>query len=826
MKYTLTFLFYLFISNSLLVAQIKGKVTDSDGNPIPYTAVYIKNSTKGTSTNLDGYYELNLNPGLNTLVFHYLGYQIQEIQVDFKNEPIILDLVLYVSVYSLGEVVVSSDQEDPAYEIIRKAISKRNYFLKLNENHTCNAYTKGLIKITDAPKKILGQEIGTMDNNLDTNRQGIIYLSETVSRLHFQKPDYTYEEMISSIISGRDNGFSFNRATSANFNLYENITSFGKGIVSPIADYAFEYYTFKLLSIDTSNIEAKLLYKIEVRPKIRSLAAWSGILSIHDETWSIQSFNLQISGSQIQQPLFDTIYLSQLFIPVSTTSQNLLQNQVFGFKANLLGIKFEGKFVVVFSDYNFANIHELENEKIILQIAKGANEKTKQYWDSIRPIPLTKDEIKDYTLKDSIKLIRESKSYKDSIDHRNNKFNFSDLFLGYSYQKTMDRSIFSINSPIELYHFNPIQGWAIGSVLKFSKYLIDANDYNRFFSEMKLDYGFAEQKFRPSLLLQYQFNTRSKSFIQLAGGLALSEFNNFESSKLFEELSNLLIKKNYLKYYEKQFYSIAYGRYLNFDWRWKSNIEYSYRSEVVNHSNYSWRKKSLTYQANNQADYFTDSLHISKPQHIQLTNSIAWNPGTRVEISPNQINLLESDNPRFFMTYAIGSYLAKKEFYHKFEFSVSDNFRLSKWGELNAFVKVNKIFHKHTLDSPDFIFQHENGLFLYNKPNRLDFFIALYPYAYSTDRQSASWFLEYDMQGFILDRIPLINRLGLKELVRYASVMIPNSNPYSELSLGFGNIGYKLFRVLRLDWVHSFYGSSYGGSYLKLGLLTNVGIGN
>lgn len=82
------------------------------------------------------------------------------------------------------------------------------------------------------------------------------------------------------------------------------------------------------------------------------------------------------------------------------------------------------------------------------------------------------------------------------------------------------------------------------------------------------------------------------------------------------------------------------------------------------------------------------------------------------------------------------------------------------------------------------------------------------------------------MQGFILDRIPLINRLGLKELVRYASVMIPNSNPYSELSLGFGNIGYKLFRVLRLDWVHSFYGSSYGGSYLKLGLLTNVGIGN
>lgn len=60
---------------------------------------------------------------------------------------------------------------------------------------------------------------------------------------------------------------------------------------------------------------------------------------------------------------------------------------------------------------------------------------------------------------------------------------------------------------------------------------------------MKLDYGFAEQKFRPSLLLQYQFNTRSKSFIQLAGGLALSEFNNFESSKLFEELSNLLIKR-------------------------------------------------------------------------------------------------------------------------------------------------------------------------------------------------------------------------------------------------------------------------------------------
>lgn len=81
---------------------VSGTVTDSSGMPIPSVSVLIKGSTKGTSTNTDGVYQIKVNPG-QALVFRAIGFQEKEMQV---GEEARIDIVLDASFEGLEEVVV------------------------------------------------------------------------------------------------------------------------------------------------------------------------------------------------------------------------------------------------------------------------------------------------------------------------------------------------------------------------------------------------------------------------------------------------------------------------------------------------------------------------------------------------------------------------------------------------------------------------------------------------------------------------------------------------------------------------------------------------
>ena len=58
MKFKL--LFGLALISSFSFAQIRGKVTDSKGNALPYASVTVEKTYNGTSTNENGEYELNI----------------------------------------------------------------------------------------------------------------------------------------------------------------------------------------------------------------------------------------------------------------------------------------------------------------------------------------------------------------------------------------------------------------------------------------------------------------------------------------------------------------------------------------------------------------------------------------------------------------------------------------------------------------------------------------------------------------------------------------------------------------------------------------------
>ena len=72
----LLFCFFLLITCSAN-SQINGLVTSEKDEPLPYVNIYLKNNARGTTTNGDGIYQLDIPaPGTYTLVFQFLGYHL------------------------------------------------------------------------------------------------------------------------------------------------------------------------------------------------------------------------------------------------------------------------------------------------------------------------------------------------------------------------------------------------------------------------------------------------------------------------------------------------------------------------------------------------------------------------------------------------------------------------------------------------------------------------------------------------------------------------------------------------------------------------------
>src|SRR5690606_15734424 len=85
----------------LVDVTVSGKVTDSNGEPIPGVTVSLPGTTIGTATDLDGRYSLTVPEG-TTLVFSFIGFETQSIMVGDRS---VIDVVLGEDMAALEEVV-------------------------------------------------------------------------------------------------------------------------------------------------------------------------------------------------------------------------------------------------------------------------------------------------------------------------------------------------------------------------------------------------------------------------------------------------------------------------------------------------------------------------------------------------------------------------------------------------------------------------------------------------------------------------------------------------------------------------------------------------
>lgn len=99
--------FMLLIAFQTTFAQtrlIKGKVTSAeDSQPMPGVNVLVQGTSRGTATNVDGEYSIELASGETTLVFSFVGYKTQIVPVGSRE---VVDVMLESDATSLEEIVV------------------------------------------------------------------------------------------------------------------------------------------------------------------------------------------------------------------------------------------------------------------------------------------------------------------------------------------------------------------------------------------------------------------------------------------------------------------------------------------------------------------------------------------------------------------------------------------------------------------------------------------------------------------------------------------------------------------------------------------------
>jgi hypothetical protein len=209
----LLFLLFIFPVISVSSQTVEGTVKDAEGQILPFASILVKGTSLGVSANQEGKFSIHLSPGKYVLDCHYVGYTTssKQIIVDSANQKV--NFVLTQQKLTLKAVVINQNAEDPAYEIIRNAIKKRKFYQSQVKAFQAQVYVKGMIRMINLPEKIFGKKIPEDDRNemgLDSSGKGIIYLTESVTKVSAEEPDKLKLEVVSTRVSGNNGlGFSF-----------------------------------------------------------------------------------------------------------------------------------------------------------------------------------------------------------------------------------------------------------------------------------------------------------------------------------------------------------------------------------------------------------------------------------------------------------------------------------------------------------------------------------------------------------------------------------------------------------------------------------------
>lgn len=480
-------LFIAFIISIKSNAQhylIEGSVLGIKNNTLSFANIRVANTTFGTSSNIEGKYQIRLKEGSYKLIASYIGYLSDTLNIKLGRS--LTDINFHLKPTSLEtQVVTVLPGKNPALEIISKAIDKKNQRAEKLNSYEFSAFTKGVIRSDQSIAAGSNSVSVGVGSSSDTSKLNINGIFENQSRGYYKKPG-NYKEFITAQKQTSNFSSSINTLTGGRIiqNFYSNdIQFFNRPLPSPLADDALDYYYYYIF--DTLAIDKEKVFQIYFEPDAASDPGFKGYVFITDSTFNLIKVDVDLNRAANMGGLFEKINIFQQFLPYENDFYMPIDYRL-NLKANIFGlarIGFELNSVM----YDYKINHEIPDDlfnKAILTVEKEADKKDSTFWNNAYSIPNTQEEVAAYKTIDSIQAIPHS---------------FWDGFPGnlLSTQISLYDNI-NISGPLSLYHFNRVEGHA----LDFGLYANNLAE-KRLNSSVNIGYGFSDKKFKTDFNASY-----------------------------------------------------------------------------------------------------------------------------------------------------------------------------------------------------------------------------------------------------------------------------------------------------------------------------------
>lgn len=816
-----------FLSHAQSFTSASGIVKDSiTGEPLPFVSVYFDGSTIGAMTDDNGTFTLQNNQGYTKLAAASLGYDTKFIDLKPGKKNDNLELLLKPTAFEISEVVVKPKREkytrkdNPAVELIKKVIAHKNdNRIEAKPEYQTEVYEKLSLSLDNfnpnLDKNKFLKKFKFIKNYLDTsefNGKPILTVSvrENLSDFYYRKSPKAEKTIVrAKRMQGIDKTLDDGGGITSNLEeIFKSINIFDNNIpillnrfVSPLSStLATTYYHYYIM--DTLDVGGDKCVDLAFVPANSESYGFTGRLYITlDGNYAVKKVLLN-TPANINLNWVDKLRIEQEFKQMPDSTWVLDQENTF---VNFYVVKGTQQLYAHqlrnYDNYNF-NVQNADSVFGLLGALHVLPEATAQpdtFWTHNRPIPLKE---KEDALKDLLGQLRKVPAFNAIIktaeilitgyiptanDKKVTKFDFGPM-----------NTTFSANH-LEGFRMR-VGGMTTANLNPYwfaSGYLAYGTNDRKIKYNLKLTHSFTKKEYHEgenpvnnlSFIQEYDVYTPGQDF------LFTSKDNIFVAWKVGEPVTKMqYIRKSVLQY-EKE---------------WLNGL--TWKSWIMNQNNEA--AGTLQYIKRDESG---NLYHIKDFTTSEIGTQLRFAPGERAyngRSGKESVFNLSKDAPVFKLSHQLGikGVLGGDYNYNHTEISAEKRIWLSSFGHIDAQVKAGKVWDK--VPFPLLILPNTNQSVTI-QPEAFHMMNAL---EFVTD-QYVSFNATYYLKGWILNRIPGIKWLRLREVLSFNMIyggltdknnptltpglfLLPDgtqplgSTPYMECSVGLENI----FKILRIDY--------------------------
>ncbi|WP_041620372.1 DUF5686 and carboxypeptidase-like regulatory domain-containing protein [Paludibacter propionicigenes] len=321
-------MFWLLLIIGLLVTTfthaqetvVAGQVLNiSDKNPISNVNIRFRNSTKYVQTNDEGFFLIRYTGRESKLIFSCVGYKTQEIKVR-PGQSVGVQIEMMEENTLLQEALIIPGV-NPANDLMRRVrLMRRINDISQLEGYSARSTEQNLVLLSKINQGSISKRIFEQlkTGNLSKNDSSLViplYMAESKYELTVSGKKQVSQNIFSSPESGKMLLEKLVGQMSTELNFYENtVTIFGKSIISPLAGIGNSYYNYYL--VDSLNTPTGKQYEIHFKSRNPKNLAFNGRFRIDSLTYALTEIdaelpnkaninfihNLRISAKYIAQP--------------------------------------------------------------------------------------------------------------------------------------------------------------------------------------------------------------------------------------------------------------------------------------------------------------------------------------------------------------------------------------------------------------------------------------------------------------------------------------------------------------------------------------------